>query len=202
MPRFVPISQNAMLDLLAERVRALRDHTVIAIDGADAAHPVELAHRAAEVLRQDGRQAEVVSVHDYVRPAALRMEFGVDETSYRTAWFDYAAIRREVVDAMHDHGRWLPRLWDERTDRSARDTIRSARPCAVILVAGPMLLGRELGFDLSVRLDLSEPALRRATPTEDRWTLGGLLAHEAEPTESPTLFLRWDHPTRPALRQS
>ncbi|WP_405165460.1 hypothetical protein OG203_10335 [Nocardia sp. NBC_01499] len=196
MPQFVPITQDALIERLIERVRTMPGHRVIAIDGADAAYPVDLARRVAAALRDTGRPAEVVSLHDYVRPASLRVEFGRDEISYRTSWFDYDALRREVIDALHTEGRWLPALWDEATDRSARATIRPAPADTVLLIAGPMLLTRSLRFDLTVRLDMSEPALRRTTPPEDQWTIPALL----ETPTTPTFFARWDHPDRPALR--
>ncbi|WP_433656159.1 hypothetical protein ACQPW1_34040 [Nocardia sp. CA-128927] len=198
MPQFVAITQDALIERLVERVRVLSGRRVIAIDGADAARPVDLARRVAAALRDTGRPADVVSLHDYVRPASLRVEFGRDDISYRTAWFDYDALRREVVDALRTEGRWLPALWDEATDRSARAAIRPAPADTVLLIAGPMLLDRSLQFDLSVRLDMSEPALRRRTPTEDHWTIPALLANESPTT--PTFFARWDHPDRPALR--
>lgn len=198
VPQFVPITQDVLIERLVERVRALPGHRVIAIDGADAARPVDLADRVAAALRDTGRPAEVVALHDYVRPASLRVEFGRDEISYRTAWFDYEALRREVIDALHNEGRWLPALWDETTDRSARATIRPAPTDTVLLIAGPMLLDHYLQFDLTVRLDMSEQALRRTTPPEDHWTIPALLTNETPTT--PTFFVRWDHPDRPALR--
>ncbi|MBF6225365.1 hypothetical protein [Nocardia abscessus] len=201
MPRFSPITRDGLVELVIHPVLTAGSHTVIAVDGADAARPVALADRIAEALRAAGRSAQVVSLHDYVRPASLRMEFGrTDEMSYRTAWFDYAALRREVVDALRRHGRWLPALWDEAADRSARAAIRTAPPATTIVLAGPMLAGRGLDADLSVRLDLSEAALRRNTPPDTQWTIPALLRHEAENPYTPDFFVRWDHPDRPALR--
>ncbi|WP_454196838.1 hypothetical protein [Nocardia sp. Marseille-Q1738] len=201
MPRFLPITVDSLVELVIRPVLTTRSHTVIAVDGADAAQPVAFAARIAAALRDAGRGADVVSLHDYVRPASLRMEFGrTDEMSYRTAWFDYAAVRREVVGALRGHGRWLPALWDEAADRSARAAIRTAPPATTIVVAGPMLSGRRLDADVTVRLDLSEAALRRTTPVDAQWTIPALLRHDAENPETPTFFVRWDHPDRPALR--
>ena len=82
--------------------------------------PIAVAHAPAHVRAIAGREAGVVSLHDYVHPASLRLEYGhTDEMSYRTIWFDVAALRREVVDSFRADGRWLPALWDERRDRSA-----------------------------------------------------------------------------------
>nr|WP_225727326.1 MULTISPECIES: hypothetical protein [unclassified Nocardia] len=199
--RFVPITQEGLIDLVVGRVREFEGHPVLGIDGSDAADPAGFAARIAAALRDLGRPAEVVSLHDYVRPASLRMEFGrTDEMSYRTAWFDYAAVRREVLDALRAESRWLPALWDERTDRSARAAVRTALPGTVVLVAGPMLLGRGLAFDLTVRLDMSEAALLRNTAAQDRWTVPALLRQADETPDPPTILVRWDHPSRPALR--
>ncbi|MFI6311762.1 hypothetical protein ACIBEK_16790 [Nocardia fusca] len=200
MPRFTPTTPDALAELLTRDLRMLDGYRVVGVDGADAAHPLGFADRAAERVRSDGRPAETVSLHDYVRPASLRMEFGRDETSYRTSWFDYSALRREVLDAVHHTGTWLPALWDEATDRSARAHRRTALPGTVLFVAGPMLLGRDLPFDRTVHLDLSAAALTRGTPDDEAWTLPALLAHDRAHGGTAEYFVRWDHPDRPALR--
>ncbi|MBF6212850.1 hypothetical protein IU433_20650 [Nocardia puris] len=202
MPHFAPITPRGLADLLIVRLHDLPGRRVVAIDGADAARPADFAHEAARAVRDTGRTAEVVSTHDYVRPASLRMEYGrEDEFSYRTAWFDYDALRREVLDALRAHGRWLPALWDESTDRSARVAVRTAPTDTVLFLAGPMLLGRSLPFDLTVHLDLGPAALRRNTPDSEQWTIPALGAHADENPEVPDYFVRWDHPDRAALRR-
>lgn len=201
MPHFDPITRDGLVELVAGRILELGGHVAIGIDGADAAEPVAIANRIATALRDTGRSAEAVSLHDYIRPASLRMEFGrTDEMSYRTAWFDYAALDREVIRALRENGRWLPALWDEERDRSARSPIRTAASDTVLLVSGPMLFGRGLHFDLTVRLDMSRSALRRRTPAEEQWTTPALLRHDSDNPYAPTFFIRWEHPDRPALR--
>ncbi len=201
MPHFDSITRDGLVELVTGRILERGGRMLIAIDGADAADPVTIADRIAIALRDTGRAADVISLHDYIRPASLRMEFGrTDEMSYRTAWFDYAALDREVIRALRHDARWLPALWDEDRDRSARSPIRTAAPGTVLLVAGPMLLGRGLDFDLTVRLDMSEPALHRRTPPDDRWTIPALLGHDRDNPSVPNIFIRWDHPDRPALR--
>lgn len=199
MPTFRPTTQENLVLLIADRVRPLATRAVVAVDGADAANPLDLAERVRDTIRAGGRAAHTVSMHDYVRPASLRLEYGrADEESYRTMWFDYAALRREVVDSLRESGRWLPRLWDAETDRSSRDRIRTAGDNDVVLVAGPMLLGRGLRFDVTVGLAMSEGALNRATPPELRWTVPALLHHD-KLVELADVFVRWDHPDRPAV---
>jgi hypothetical protein len=200
VPTFTPITTAALAEVVAERAAAHPGPTVVAIDGADAADPVGFAHPVADRLRARGRPCAVVSLHDFVRPASLRYEFGRDEMSYRNAWFDYEGLNREVLQALRIHGRWLPALWDEAADRSARAATVSATPGTVLLIAGPMLLGRGLTFDLTVELRLSEGALRRATPDGDSFTLTALLHHRREQDSEPDIMVAWDHRDRPAIR--
>ncbi|MCU1645581.1 MAG: hypothetical protein JWN03_5856 [Nocardia sp.] len=200
MPQFTAITPDALAELVADRATSLPGHAVIAIDGADAADPVTFARTVADLLRAGGRPAEVVALHDFVRPASVRLEYDrTGEYTYRTAWFDYAALNREVLQSLRQHGRWLPALWNEHTDRSARARIHTAAPSTVLLVAGPMLLGRNLDFDLTITLQMSEPALRRHTDPEAAFTIEALREHR---TEDPDILVAWDHPDRPAVRDS
>ncbi|MFJ2663445.1 hypothetical protein ACIO14_03770 [Nocardia fluminea] len=201
MPTFTPTSPAALARLVADRLVELPGRRILAVDGADAAEPVELGQRIVRTLTDRGRSAAVVSAHDFVRPASLRMEYGRDdEWSYRTAWFDYEAMRREILVALRTEGRWLPALWDEERDRSARAAMRAARADLVLVLAGPMLLGRGLDFDLAIRLELSEQAALRRTPADQRWTLPAVRDHTADNPEEATWTVRWDHPDRAALR--
>ncbi|MGU3433300.1 hypothetical protein ACNHUS_09785 [Actinomycetes bacterium M1A6_2h] len=208
MPQFSPIGVDALLDLVARSVRDSQPTSglpaagrrIVAVDGADAAHPAEFARRLADVLRADGGDAAVVSLHDFVRPASVRLEYGrTDELSYRTSWFDYSALDREVIVALRHRGVFLPALWDEATDRSPRAAVRSASANAAVIVAGPMLLGRGLQFDVTVRLQMSENAVRRKTPEDRAWTVSPLFDHDADVDETADFTVRWDHPDRPAL---
>ncbi len=200
---FTPTSPDGLAALVTERCLAVDDIAVVAIDAPDAAHPIPLADAVCASLRERGRPCGVVSVHDYVRPASLRFEHGRDdELAYRTRWFDYDALRREVVQSVRTNRRWLPRLWDEARDRSARCARVPAADEQVILVTGPMLLGRDLGFDVTVQLHLSEAALRRHTPPDRHWTVDALLRRNADITEAPDLLVRYDHPSKPAVRVS
>jgi len=200
MTTFRPVTPATLIDLVADRAAAASGVRLVAISGADATDPVGFAGRTAAHLRLSGRPAAVVALHDYVRPASLRLEHGHrDDYSYRTGWFDYPALQREVVTALRERRRWLPRLWDESTDRSARASVLEAGPGQVLLIAGPMLHGRELGTDVVVRLMLSRSALERRTPSADRWTIDALLAHDAAHDAAADIVVRYDHPDRPAV---
>ncbi|MBM7414742.1 MULTISPECIES: hypothetical protein [Nocardiaceae] len=199
MPRFSPTTPDAVVDHVVDRIDTVDGRCVVAVDGADAADPVAFAQQVVTRLRADGRAADLVSLHDWVRPASLRLEYGhEDELSYRTLWFDYEALTREVITAVHTRDRWLPALWDERSDRSARARPRTAAQNQVVVVAGPMLLGRGLDLDVTVALTLTERTASRLTPEQLRWTVPALTAH-AEHGERADVEVRMDHPDRPAL---
>ncbi|MCJ0892695.1 hypothetical protein MTX34_11540 [Rhodococcus sp. ARC_M5] len=206
VPIFPDLLVESIVDSCPDGARS-----IVVIDGADAARPVDFATRTAEHARSRGRPADVVDLHDYVRPASIRFEYSrTDELSYRTLWFDYDALVREVIGPLRPGGRghFLPRLWDEATDRSARSRTVPAAANQIVLIAGPMLLGRGLNVDLSVQLRLSASALRRRTSDADQWTCAPLLAYydgldySDGSAERPDLLVRWDHPDRPALERN
>lgn len=202
VPIFPDLLVESIVDSCPDGARS-----IVVIDGADAARPVDFATRTAEHARSRGRPAAVVDLHDYVRPASIRFEYSrTDELSYRTLWFDYDALVREVIAPLRPGGggHFLPRLWDEAADRSARARSVSAAANQIVLIAGPMLLGRGLNVDLSVHLRLSASALRRRTTAIDQWTCAPLLEYYeslGSSAERPEFLVRWDHPDRPALER-
>lgn len=198
---FIPSTPLALAEQIARLSGSLPSVAVVAIDGPDCAQPSRLALLVGAAVESHNRPSAVVSLHDYVRPASLRYEFGhEDGLSYRTIWFDYPALDREVITAARTKRTLLPKLWDEPTDRSARSIRVPVHERAVIVIAGPMLLGRGLEFDVSVRLDMSEAAMRRHTPEADLWTVDALLEHRSEVSEEVDFEVRYDHPARPAVR--
>ena len=200
MPTYRPTTPAGLVEACVAVFAERPGRVVGGIEGADAAHPDRLADDVAAALRASGRPAAVVRVVDYIRPASVRMEFGrTDTESYRTAWFDYDALDREVVTALRDTGVWLPRLWDERTDRSPRDRPVSAAPDQVVIVAGPMLSGRGLDLSPTVTLTMSEAALRRTTPTDAAWTVDAVVDHARTAVEAD-VTVRYEHADRPAIR--
>ena len=202
MTRFEPITPQGLVQLCTERCAALDGIAVVGVDGAPAAGTEVLASEIVDGLRARGRAAAVVRTSDYLRPASLRLEYGrSDPQSYRESWFDFAAIGREVIDAVRTHRRWLPRLWDPVRDRSFRDEHRHATDSQIIVLAGPMLRTQALDLDLVIHLAMSEGALRRRTPDAEQWTIEPLLDDDAH---APTadLEVRYDHPERPALART
>jgi hypothetical protein len=69
-----------------------------------------------------------------------------------------------------------------------------------VIVAGGLMLGRGLPFDVTVHLQMSAAALDRHTAAEQRWMLAAYARYERENDPSGAdVLVRADHPERPAL---
>jgi hypothetical protein len=199
---FTATTPDSLAASVARRADRLPGRVVVAVDGPDAGDPMALARLIVERVQAGSRTCAAVSLHDFVRPASLRFEHGRDdEASYRFGWFDYAAVQREVLTPFREQGRWLPALWNEHTDRSARARPLPAAADTVLVVAGAMLLGRGLDFDVAVALRMSEAAQRRRIGSDQWFTVAAVAAHQRESTQCPDYDVVWDHPDRPAIRR-
>jgi hypothetical protein len=191
---------------LAERIAAFAParRIRVAVDAPPAAQPERLAGALIDPLRVRGRAALWLSTEDFLRPASLRYEYGRESAdAFYDGWYDLAGLRREALDPLGAGGtsRVLPRLWDASTDRASRAGYVELPPGAVLLVAGPLLLGAGLPFDLTVHLSISAAALARRTPPAQRWTLAAFARYQSEvaPDQFADLVIRMDDPDRPAL---
>ncbi|MGS2617425.1 uridine kinase [Micromonospora sp. LZ34] len=204
--RVRPISPERLVTELADRIAAgdppgrLR----VAVDGAPAAGPDELAAALVDPLRALGRPVLHVRAADFLRPASVRLEHGrTNPDAYYEGWVDEAGLRREVLDPAGPggSGRVLPSLWDARTDRASRAGYVELPPGGVVLVSGALLLGGGLPFDLTVHLELSPAALSRRTDPARRWALPAFAryAEEVAPATFADVVVRVDDPRRPAL---
>ncbi|MEU9096245.1 uridine kinase [Streptomyces sp. NPDC048361] len=206
--RFEAITWERLTDALAERAAHLKPADGgpwlrVGIDGAPAARTGELARRLAESLRLRGRSVLAVSTEGFLRPASLRYEFGrQDPDAYYDGWFDTGALWREVFGPLDPGGtgRVLPDLWDPVRDRATRSPYQLLPEGGVLIVHGPLLLGRWFPFDLTVHLRLSPHALRRRTEESSRWTLSAFERYESEvrPTDAADVVVRVDDPRHPA----
>jgi hypothetical protein len=201
-----PISPDALVRELAERIAAGRpDGWVrVAVDGAPAAAPGDLADALVDPLRVAGRPVFRARTADFLRPASVRLEYGrTNPDAYYEGWLDEAGLRREVLDPAGSEGtgRVLPSLWDPAADRASRAAYLDLKPGTVVLVSGEFLLGGGLPFDLTVHLALSAAALARRTPAADRWTLPAFERYAAEvaPHAFADLVVKVDHPRHPAI---
>ncbi|MFJ9522436.1 uridine kinase [Kitasatospora sp. NPDC101801] len=205
--RVHPISPERLAELLADRIAGLSAdgrRTRVALDGAPAAGPGALADALVEPLRLRGRPVLRVSATDFLRPASVRLEYGhQDADAYHDSWLDDGALLREVLDPLEPGGtgRVLPTFWDPATDRATRAGYVELPPGGVLLLDGPLLLGRWLPFELTVHLALSPAALARRTAAEERWTLPAFARYQAEtdPSALADLTVRCDDPRHPAL---
>ncbi len=206
--RLEAITWERLGDRLADRLLDLKPDDGspwprIALDGAPAARPGELAHRVSEALRIRGRTSLVVGTEGFLRPASLRLEYGhQDADSYYDGWFDTGALWREVFGPLDPDGdgRVLPDLWDPVSDRATRSPYVQLPPGGILLMHGPFLLRHWFPFDLSVHVLLSPGALRRRSPEADQWTLPAFARYEAEvdPGATADLMVRADDPRHPA----
>ena len=204
-PQVTPVSPALLADEVAALVAARPGRVRLAVDGPPPTGPRELAEAVAERLRTLGRAAVVVDAGDYLRPASLRLERGrTDPDEFLDGWLDAGGLRREVLGpaAPDGSGRVLPRLWDARADRAYRDTPVALPADGVVALAGGLLLGRGLPFDLAVHLRMGAAALARRTPEDRAWTLPAYARYEREraPAEEADLLVLADHPDRPAIR--
>ncbi|MFD0560894.1 uridine kinase [Kitasatospora saccharophila] len=205
--RVTPISPERLVGLLAGRIHGLAHderRLRVAVDGADATRPGELADALVEPLRLLGRPVQRVSADDFLRPASVRFEYGKqDPDALHDLWLDQGALLREVLDPLEPDGdgRVLPTYWDRESDRATRARYVELPPRGVLLLDGPFLLGRWLPFELTVHLTQSAAALARRTPAAEHWTLP---AHERYRTETDPgaladLTVRVEDPRHPAL---
>ncbi|WP_196455462.1 uridine kinase [Planomonospora sp. ID82291] len=201
-----PVSMSSLTEELADRIAAApRDSWVrVAVDGAPAARPGELADALAGPLRLRGREVLRVSAWDFLRPASLRFEHGrTDPDAFYEDWLDAGGLTREVLAPLDPggSGKVLPSLWNTATDRATRAPYVTLPPGAVLLLDGALLLGRWLPFELTVHLRLSPGALARRTDPELRWTLPAYERYEleAEPAETADVVVRVDDPRHPAV---
>jgi hypothetical protein len=201
--RIRPVTPDALVDDLADRVAGRSGWQRVAIDGADASHPADLADALVAPLRLRGRETVRVRSEDHLRPASLRFERGrADPDSFYDDWLDAEGLVREVLEPpSRGTGSIRPVRWDAEADRASRTGFVHLAHGAVIILSGPLLLGRGLPLDLTVHLDLSPAALARRTSPELAWTLPAYARYESEvdPVALADLVVRMDDPRHPAI---
>ncbi|GLY27863.1 hypothetical protein [Kineosporia sp. NBRC 101731] len=178
------------------------------MDGPVEADTARLADAIARELENSAVPVARVSAKDFLRGRSVRLEYGRDDPdAVYDLYYDFPALRREVLDALLPDGRhtWLPRLRDPLTDRSVRVSPQPAPPGTVAVVDGRFLTRDDIrdGFDLIVHLDVSAPALGRRLPPEEATRVPGAWSRylaDDDPARHAGLVARFDHPDRPALK--
>jgi hypothetical protein len=204
--RVRPITPAGLVEDLADRLAADRPGRWlrVAVDGAPATAPGDLAGALVDPLRARGRAVLHVPAGGFLRPASLRYEFGrTNPDAYYEGWLDEPGLRREVLDPVGPGGTGLvlPSLWDPVTDRATRARYEPVPAGAVVLVSGALLLGAGLPFDVTVHLSMSPAALARRTPSADHWSLPAFARYDEEvgPAAFADVVVRMDDPRHPAL---
>ncbi|MFB9740111.1 uridine kinase [Pseudonocardia sulfidoxydans] len=201
-----PTTRDALAARIAESALRRDGRVRLVVDGPPPTDPLGLAGSVADVLRAAGRPPVVVDAGDWLRPASVRLEYGrTDPDMYLAGWLDEGALRRELLEPADPagSGRVLRRFHDAGRDRAFRDGYLELSDGAVVLVAGTLLLGRGLPFDMAVHLRMSAAALQRRLPEDLAWTAAAYERYEAEwfPAEAADLVVLSDHPERPAIRR-
>jgi uridine kinase len=160
-----------LIGLLASlvRARAAGRRLRVAVDGPDAAGKTTLADEISPILRDSGFPVLRASIDGFHHPAGTRHQREDEHPalSYYEDSFDYATLRRVLLDPFAEGSRGLvrTRVFDHRRDEPIDEPPQSVREGAVLLFDGVFLLRPELAasWDLSIFLRVDpEVSLNRA----------------------------------------
>jgi hypothetical protein len=202
-PAWTPVAPAALAALLADWLVATDGTVRVAVDGAPATAPDQLAEALLAELRVRSRPAAHIPAAGFWRDASLRLEYGHQDVESYLGWLDAAALRREVLDAaVAEPAAFLPSLRDPTTNRSTREAPLPAPPGLVLIVSGSLLLRHGLPFDRTIHLSLTPAARARRTPAVDAWTLPAFERYDAEtrPAGTADVVIKVDDPRHPAIR--
>lgn len=204
--RYVAADPATLPDLMAGLLHAAPTPGVAlraAVDGPACVAPAELADALVAPLRTLARPAVTIRAETFWRDASLRLEYGREDVDSYLGWLDSAALRREVLDPLGagGSGSYLPSLRDPASNRATREPARPALPGTIVIVAGELLLGRGLPFDMTIHLAVSPAARSRRTAPAAAWTLEALDRYDAEvrPADIADVAVRYDDPAHPAI---
>jgi hypothetical protein len=197
----IPVTPAALTEVVAARLLERPGLLRVAVDGPSWAGAHDLADALLTPIRLASRSAVVVRSESFWRDASLRLEHGRADPEAFAEWLDAAALKREVLDRAVEQSSYLPSLRDAGTNRATREAPVPLTGAAVIMVAGPFLLGRGLPFDASVHLALTRGARARRVPVDEHWTLPAFDAYDAavRPSEVADIVVRYDDPRHPAV---
>jgi hypothetical protein len=200
---WTPVAPAELPPLLADWLVTSGGPVRLAVDGAPAAAPDELADALLAELQVRGRPAAHIRAAGFWRDASLRLEYGHEDVESYLSWLDAGSLRREVLDAaVGDPASYLPSLRNPDTNRSTREAARPLAPGTVLIVSGTLLLRHGLPFDRAIHLSLSPAARRRHTPDADAWTLPAYDQYDTEtrPSATADVVIKVDDPRHPAIR--
>ena len=170
------LTRAEMLERLAQAIAGVRlgHPTRVAIDGVDGSGKTTLADDLVEPVHRAGRAVIRASVDGFHNPRAVRYARGPDSPEgYFRDSFDYAALKRELLDPLGPAGNasFRTATFDYRVDRPVEPPRRVAPRDAVLLFDGVFLSRPELqqSWDLTVWLEVPfEVTVERAVARDTR----------------------------------
>jgi uridine kinase len=141
--------RSQLLDYLAGRITQIElPHPVrVAIDGPDAAGKTTLAQELVAPLQANGRPVIRASIDSFHNPRHIRYERGSDSPEgYYHDSFNYQALTQSLLVPLGPGGsrRYVPAVFDYRTDSEAQAPTQLAEASSVLLFDGVFLLRPEL----------------------------------------------------------
>ncbi|HKN98503.1 MAG TPA: uridine kinase [Pseudonocardiaceae bacterium] len=213
------MTRDALVAALADLVAA-PDVLRVAVDGPDAAGKTTLADELAARLR--GRRAVIrAGIDGFHQPRSVRQRRGSlsPEGCYHDT-FDYAALRRAVLDPLSPGGdrRYRTAVFDHAADRPVDRPACTAPDGAVLVFDGVFLLRPELRhqWDVSIFVDVREDETLRRALVRDAEAMGGpdavrerylrrylpaqrLYRADAHPEQVADVVVRNDRPAAPVV---
>lgn len=154
-----PSRTTCIDELAAALVRVRVGHpTRVAIDGVDGSGKTTLADELVEPIRRAGREVIRGSIDGFHNPRVVRYARDSDSPEgYFLDSFDYAAVRRELLEPLGPEGNRKLRtaVFDYRVDRAVDSPARIAGDDAVLLFDGVFLQRPELEgqWDVTIWVD-------------------------------------------------
>lgn len=150
--------RSAVLDRVAEVVLDGPERQLVAVDGADGSGKTWFADELAQVLRGRGRVVVRASVDSFHHPREHRHRLGRTGVTVWTRHFDYAALRRELLDPWRKGpgSPYRTRWHDVDSDALVDDPARPVPDAGVLLVDGVFTQRPALApvWDLAIWLEV------------------------------------------------
>lgn len=176
LPTTMSAARTAVIRSVADRILALGNGRLrVAIDGPTAAGKSSLGHELAVVISDVGRPVLRASLDDFKRPWSERHLYDREsgEGYFRNA-FDYAAVKRLLLEPCGERGSGLPALCsiDPLTQIDHSGVLTPMGADGVLIVDGVFALRDEINdfWDLRIWVDVDpETSLRRGANRDADW---------------------------------
>lgn len=174
------VSRDCLVGMFVDLIASRRPRRVlrVAVDGPDTAGKTTLADELADNLAGI-REVIRASIDGFHQPQRVRHRRGrLSPEGFYHDSFDYAAIRRLVLDPLGPDGdrRYRVAAYDYRLEAAVDTPVREASDGAVLVFDGVFLLRPELrdAWDLSIFIDVSPGEALRRAQVRDAELMGGV----------------------------